>query len=388
MLALLCVTVLLGAAPGTPPIPGARGAHGASSGADHGPPRAVVSQGLGSVSTLAPWLSSPVAFRDAKNRAAISHALHTLANLRHPFFREPGSSSTGVGELFGRQAARAQADFASGHTESARFRVQALTQLCLGCHLREPSRDFVDAAKVVEGLQLTALQRAHYYATMRQFDLALGVWAVELARPVKLESEQFEQLEALRLALRVAVRVKDSAPLAQRLIAPQLERAGLPGFALRELQSWQAAAEGWEAEHFVLSERTPAALVARAASLVKATEAQTHVAAMPEHFLSLLRAASYLDEAMRQDPEGPGRGQALYLLGVVHASISESPLWQLEWMYFEACIRENAGLPLARACGERLQDRTWFIWRTGADMPASTAGALKELLVLAKVSSN
>lgn len=384
MLAVFCVTALLGAAPGGPAAAGA----GVSSRTKHAPPRAVVSQGLRSVSTLAPWLSSPVAFRAAKNRAAIGRSLDVLSHLQHPFFREPGSSSTGVGELFARQAARAESDFAAGHTESARFRVQALTQLCLGCHLREPSRDFVDAARVVEALHLTALQRAQYYATTRQFDLALGVWATELARPVKLEAEQFEQLEALRLALRVAVRVKDSAPLAQQLIGPQLKRAGLPGFAVRELETWQSAAVAWEAEHFVLSERTPAALVSRAASLVAATGAATHTGAMPQHFVSMLRAASYLDEAMRQDPEGPGRGQALYLLGVVHASISESPLWQLEWMYFEACIRENAGTPLAKTCGERLKDRTWFIWRTGADMPASTQGALKELLVLAKVSSN
>lgn len=370
MLAALFTTVLLAAAPSV------------------GAPRAALSQGLGPVSTLAPWLSSPVAFRDPKNQQAIARSLQVLAHLRHPFFREPGSSSTGVGELFSWQAGRAQADFAGGNTESARFRVQALTQLCLGCHLREPNRDFVDVSGAVEGLHLPPLQQARYYATTRQFDLALEAWRVELQRPVELESEQFEQLEALRLALQVAVRVKDNAQLAQQLIAPQLERAGLPGFALRELEAWQAAALAWEEEHFVLSERTPLALVARARALVAATGAASNTGSMPQHFLSLLRAASYLDEAMRQDPQGPFRGEALYLLGVVHASISDSSLWQLEWMYFEACIRENAGTPRATVCAERLKDRTWFIWRTGADMPASTQGALKELLVLAKVSSN
>ena len=53
-------------------------------------PRAVMTQGLGSVSTLAPWLSSPTAFRDPKNRPAISRSLQVLAHLQHPFFREPG----------------------------------------------------------------------------------------------------------------------------------------------------------------------------------------------------------------------------------------------------------------------------------------------------------
>jgi hypothetical protein len=292
-----------------------------------------------------------------------------------------------MGDLFGRQAARAQADFAQGRTESARFGVQALTQLCLGCHLREPSRDFVDGAKLVQGLHLPPLQQAQYYATTRQFDLALAVWQVELARPMELESAQFDQLEGLRLALRVAVRVKDDAALTQQLIAPLLERATLPGFALRELQAWQDAALGWQEEHFVLAEQSPQALVDRARALVDATGAATNTGAMPQQFLSLLRAASYLDEAMRRQPEGPFRGEALYLLGVVHASTSDSPLWQLEWMYLEACIRENVGTPRATQCAHRLEDRTWFIWRTGADMPATTQGALRELLVLAGVAT-
>jgi hypothetical protein len=366
----LCLTVLFAATPGGPA------------------PRAAITQGLGPVTTLAPWLWSAQAFRDPKNQRAISRSLQTLAHLRHPFFKEPGSSSTGVGDLFGRQAERAQSDFSAGNTESARFRVQVLTQLCLGCHLREPNRDFIDPSKSVEGLRLPPLQRAQYFATMRQFDLALEVWRVELQRPAVLESEQFEQFEALRLALKVAVRVKDSPELAQQLMAPLLSRAALPGFAMRELEVWHGAAMAWEAEHFVLAEQQPAALVARARTLVADTWAATNTGSMPQHFLSLLRAASYLDEAMRQEPDGLFRGEALYLLGVVHASISESPLWQLEWMYFEACIRENAGTPRAGICGRRLQDRTWFIWRTGADMPASTQGALKDLLTLAKVAPN
>lgn len=346
-------------------------------------PRGVVTQGLVSVTALAPWLSSPVAFREVKNRKTITGALEVLAHLQHPFFHEPGSSSTNVGELFGTEADLAQREFAAGKTEAARFRVQALTQLCLACHLREPTGDFEDASGAVEGLQLAPLHRAQYFALTRQFELALGVWQAELARPVRLESEQFEQLEALRMALRVAVRVKDDPRLAQQLLAPQLARTKLPGFAMRDLQAWQVAAVAWEHERFVLSQRSPAALVARARELVASTGATTNVSPMPQHFLTLVRAASYLDEAMRQDSEGVFRGEALYLLGVAHATISESSLWKLEWMYFETCIRENAGTLRASMCGERLKERTWSLW--GADMPAPTQGALKALLVLSTV---
>jgi hypothetical protein len=337
------------------------------------------------LAVVTPWLSSPDAFRDPTHHGDIAQSLDTLARLRHPFLRKAGASSASVAQLFGNQAAWARSDFLGGSTESARYRVRSLTQLCLGCHVREPTRDFIDTSKAVEKLQLPPLEQAQYFALTRQFDRALALWRTELPRPMRLDSERFEQLEGLRLALQVAIRSRDDAKLTQQLIAPQLTRTvELPDFAMRELKAWQKDALAWEKERFVLADQTPATLLSRAKLLVEISGVERTVAPVPEHFVSMLRAASYLDELMRQDPEGPLRAEALYLLGVVHPSVSDSPLWQLEWMYFEACIRENPGTAPARRCAERLKDRTWYTWRSGADMPAATRAALGDLMALAK----
>jgi hypothetical protein len=347
-------------------------------------PQPVMREALGALVTLAPLLPNGATFREPAHQKEVTGALDVLVRVKHPFLRKPGASSTGVAELFSKTAAIARDDFAAGRTEPARRQLQGLTQLCLSCHLREPSQDFADAAKVVEQLHLAPLQEAQYCATTRQFDRALALWKTELAKPVKLEAEVFEQLEALKVALEVAVRARDDAKLAQQLIAPQLKRTGLPGFAQRELKQWHRDAVSWEKEGFVMSAQKPAALVTKARALISGTGALQNVAPVAEHFLVLLRAASYLDEALRQDPDGPSRGEALYLLGVVHASVSGPVLWQLEWTYFEACIRENPKTPLAQQCAERLKERTWFNWRTSADMPARTEAALNELLSIAK----
>ena len=368
MLSALCTTALLFASTPAPLVPSA-----------------AMKEALDSLAVVTPWLSSPDAFRDPKHHGDIAQSLDTLARLKHPFMRGAGASSTSVGQLYGSQAAWARTDFLAGSTESARYRVRGLTQLCLGCHVREPTRDFVDAAKAVDKLQLPPLEQAQYLALTRQFDRALELWRTELARPMRLEPERFEQLEGLRLALQVAVRSRDDAKLTQQLLAPQLTRtAELPDFAMRELKAWQKDAVAWEKERFVLGDQTPATLLARAKLLVEGSGVERTVAPVPEHFVSMLRAASYLDELMRQAPEGPLRAEALYLLGVVHPSVSDSPLWQLEWMYFEACIRENAGKPPARLCADRLKDRTWYTWRSGADMPAATRAALGDLMALAR----
>ncbi len=345
---------------------------------------AVMHEALQSVVTMAPWLPSPDAFRDPKNQKAIGQSLDALARLQHPFARGPGTSSAGVATLFARQASAARADFNAGRTEPARYRVEAMTRLCVDCHLREPARDFADAAKVVEGLKLPPLQQARFYAITREVDRALALWRAELPRPTTLDSELFEELDGLRLAVEVAVRSRDDAKLVQQLLAPQLKRSEIPGFAFRELKAWQKDATAWDKERFVLAAQKPAALVARAKALIEKSGAEQNVAALPEQFLTLVRAASYLDEAMRREPDAAFRGQALYLLGVAHASVSDVPLWQLEWMYFEACIRESPGTPQAVACAERLKARTWYTWRRRIDMPAGIETALGELVALSK----
>ncbi|MFZ5439972.1 MAG: hypothetical protein ACOZQL_08175 [Myxococcota bacterium] len=344
---------------------------------------AAMKEALDAVTTLTPWLPSPSAFREPANRQAISGAFDVFARLKHPYLRKAGAPSAGVANLFATQAERARFDFERGNTESARRRAQAMTQLCIGCHLSEPRGDFAGAAKVVEALRLPPLQRAEYFASTRQIDRALEVWRAELVRPVKVESELYEQLDALRLAVRVVVSAKDDPKLVQQLLAPQLKRKELPPFVRRELERWLQDAVAWEKEGFSKAAQKPAALLEKAKVLLEASGAEKNVAPVPEQALKCLRAASYLDEAMRQDAEGPQRAELLYFSGVAHGAVPDPALWELEWTFFEACIRENPGTPIAQVCAERLKERTWFAWRVGVDIPASTHAALGALMALA-----
>ena len=385
MLTALCLTAVVLAAPDAGPVAPDAGVAPAPTKTQLSVSQqpAVMAEALDAALTIAPWLPSPGAFRDPANQKAIGSSLEVLSRLRHPFMRGPGASSTGVAELFTQQATTARLDFASGGTEAARRRAQGLTQLCIACHVREPRRDFLDPEKRVEGLHLPPLQQAHFYAVTRQFDRALEVWKAELAKP-RPETDVFEELESLRLAIRVAVRARDDAKLVQQLLAPQVKRTELPGFTRRELKLWQVDAAAWEKESFALATQKPEALVARAKQLAEASGALTNITPASEHFIKLLRAASYLDEAMRQEPQAASRGDALYLLGVVHGAVADLSLWQLEWAYFENCVRENPATTLAVTCAERLKDRTWFNWRSGSDMPAATQVALNELMAIAR----
>lgn len=339
---------------------------------------------LDAVVTVTPWLSSPDAFRDPANARAVTSSLDTLSRLKHPLFAAPTASPSAVAELFGRQATVAQTDFASGATERARYRLRALTQVCLGCHLRAPKRDFADLEGKVAKLELPPLQKAELFATTRQFDRAIAVWRAELVKPARLETDLFDQLDALRLAVRVAVQSRDDPKLAKELISAQLKRPQLPAFVARELAGWEKDVTAWEKERFGITSQPPASLMSRARTLVEDSGALATVTPVPERFVALLRAAAYLDEALRQAPDGPHRAEALWLLGVANASLFDTPLWQLESMYLEACVRENPGTPRAVGCATRLRERAFYSYRARADIPPEVWTTLGELSALAK----
>lgn len=343
-----------------------------------------MSQVMESLATLQPLLANPEAFRAPENTQRVAQALELLAKVEHPFNRGVPMPSGNVEQLFTRQAAAAALDYSRGRHEAARQRGRTLSQLCIGCHASEPAKDFADAEKKAEALKLTPLQQAQFYATTRQVDRALALWKVELAKPVKQDPELFEQLDALRLALRVLVPMKDEARDVRALLVPQLTRKELPEFVRGELAAWEKDAKAWEAERFVAKGKTAAELLAKAKGLVAASQAEKVITAQPMHFVKLLRAASYLDEALRREPTGAQRGELLYLLGVAAATTTDIPLWELEGMFLEACIRENPHTPRAATCAARLKARTYVTWNNNRDIPADVWRGMTELMALAQ----
>ena len=151
-------------------------------------------------------LASPAAFRDLRNTDAIASSLATLAQVRHQFPQgQTAPPAASIALLFNEACSAPAADFSQGRTDSARLRVQGLTALCLGCHARQvaPS-DFAQAGRAAEGMGLSPLERAQFFAATRQFDVALALWGDALSAAGKTDAYAFEQWQALRSAMSVA----------------------------------------------------------------------------------------------------------------------------------------------------------------------------------------
>ncbi|MBL8921743.1 MAG: hypothetical protein JNJ54_22985 [Myxococcaceae bacterium] len=337
---------------------------------------------LTSVVTLQPLVASPVAFRDPANAARIRAALDVLTPLEH-FFVKPGPTTpaTGIASLFARELQRSRRDFDEGRTEDARMRLRSITSLCNGCHQREPEKDAKAPILQLDGLPLTPLERASVFAATRQLDRALAEWDRIFSTKPANDVDAFEQTEALRFALSVAVQGKDDPAIAIALLEKNKARAELPRFTTVQMAQWLVEAKAWQAEKFEAAKQKPAALVARAKALMANSGIDKGPTADDARLVSHLRAAGYLQEALRREPAAPFRGEALYLLGVVSSAVADPTLWRLEWITLESCVRENPKTELARKCADRLTERTFFSYtgRGGLDVPA---GVLAELGVL------
>ncbi|MDX2012791.1 MAG: hypothetical protein SFW67_21510 [Myxococcaceae bacterium] len=342
---------------------------------------------LTAVVGLTPLLSSPPAFRDPANAPRIRAALDVLSPLEHFFSKPQGATDSAIATLFAREVSRARTEFDAKDTEAARFRLRAVTSMCFGCHVRTPTeQDVAAAAPLVEALALPPLERAAFFATTRQFDRALAEWQAALAQPPKNDVEAFEQAQAVRAALVVIIQGQDDAKATIALLARNSARPELPGFMTRQMARWLTEAKGWQAERFDASRKAPAELVARARALLANSGITKSPTPDENRLVSHLRAAGYLQEALRREPQGSFRGEALLLLGTVAAATTDPSLWRLEWILLEACVRENPKTPLARQCAERLSERTWLAYtsRSGLDVPGDVGVALGELNALAR----
>ncbi|MBE2254320.1 MAG: hypothetical protein IAE78_32625 [Myxococcus sp.] len=340
---------------------------------------------LAAVITLQPLVASPVGFRDPANAAKIRQSLEVLAPLEHFFTKR--SPSAGIATLFARELRAANDEYQRRGYEAARIRLRSLTSLCFGCHLREPTdADLATSSAALDALDLTHLERASFFASTRQFERAFTEWNQAFTVKPKNDVEAFEQTEALRQALSVTVQGLDDPKRTVALLAQNKDRPELPGFVTRQMVRWLVEAKAWQAEKFDARKKTPPQLVARAKALIDVAGTAKSVAPDDMRLVSHLRAASYLQEALRREPDASTRGEALYLLGVVSAATADPHLWRLEWITLESCIRENPKTELARRCAERLTERTWFSYtgRGGLDLPPGVGAELGELNALAR----
>jgi hypothetical protein len=174
----------------------------------------------------------------------------------------------------------------------------------------------------------------------------------------------------------VIVRAKNDPVLAMAVLDEVSARKDLPDVAKQRVAALQAEVKTWQAEAFDSATASSDVLIAKSEELVKSGGD-----------VALLRASASLSRALTLNPKHAKRPQALYLLGVSAAKVRSPLLWDLDLLYFEACVRENPKSASAKQCFNSFNERLvlGFSGSAGTRIPPDEQARLDQLKALAGV---
>lgn len=354
------------------------------------PTKAVMRGALEALLGLEPLVANPEQLRDPAKAAEVNRRLDVLANLTHAFpadakAQEPATAA--LSGLFAQYALETRRRLTFGDRDTVPSRVRTLTSLCFGCHTRERSAaDFEDVEKRLGALELAPSDKAQFLAATRQFDKAVDAYGAIIAAPAKSERALLTQARAIRDLLTILVRVKDDPKAAEVFLEGLSTRGDVAPYLKHSISAWRRDVALWKKEHFDARKATAKELFGKAKALVqKANGPRTY---LPDEAneVAYLRASAYLNLALNKAPTFPQRGEALFLLGLCAGALKSPLTWDVDLLFFEACVRENPKTALAKQCFTQLSDRLYFGYTgsSGTHLPDDELERLATLRALAE----
>ena len=338
---------------------------------------------------IQPFIVNGERFKAPEHKKEITRDLKTMSSLKHVFPKkmveeEPGI--VGIAELFVDYMKDTEKRYHEGNFEYARHRLATVTGFCFSCHTRvSTSRNFEDFQKRIEGGKYSPYEKAEMYASTRQWDKALSSYDSVLTTKPKDELGVIKYTRGLRHALSISVRVKKDPNETVNLLNKVAKQDDLAEFVRRFVSHWQKDARYW-ASNPDPKEMTGEQKVERARELIDRAAKLQAFPADENGDVSYLRASNLLHEALDNAPKGKFRGEALYLLGMCYYALQDPTLWDLDKIYFEACIRENAHSDLSKKCFHKYAEKIYlgYSGSAGTFIPDDEAKRMAQLRKLAE----
>lgn len=354
------------------------------------PTQAMMRGALDALFGLEPLVAHPERLRDPLQADDINRRLDALASLKHAFpadakAQEPATAA--LSGLFSQYANETRRRFTFGDRETVPARVRTLMSLCFTCHSRERApADYQDMEKHLEAMKLSPFDKAQYLAATRQFDKAVDAYGAVIAQPAKDEKALLIQARAIKDLVTLLVRVKDDPKATEAFLEGLGKRDDLAPFLRRPVAAWRKDVAAWRKEGFDAQKASAKDLFARGKALVQKSSGARSYLPDETYEVTWLRASAYLNLALNKDPKLPQRGEALFLLGLCAGALKSPLLWDVDLLFFEACIRENPKSVLARQCFTQLSDRLYFGYTgsSGTHLPEDELERLATLRALAE----
>ena len=334
-------------------------------------------------------------FSDPKNSARIEETASTLKDRAHDVGRmrekaPDGDPSLGIFAAYLQdESGRAYEAWKSGHKEYARSLFRGMAATCVACHSRTAAGsklkwDF--STGFARGL--SNLQQAELLAAGRSFDAALVEFEKIVADPELAKTRPTDWNRALRFALAISIRTQRDPAKALAIVEKASKMSGVPQTSKASMRDWTRSLKAWRAEKATgkIEPSTEAQLNREAHRLMDLARAtQRHPMDRAADVL-YLRASSTLHQQLQVAPEGEKSGEALQLLGLSYGVLRDFDLWDLNEVYYEACIHRAPHSETAEGCYRHLEESVvaGYTGSAGTDVPG---GAKKKLETLRKLAA-
>jgi tetratricopeptide (TPR) repeat protein len=267
----------------------------------------------------------PEAFQDPGNQVQIRSALQALVANASELESHGGGLNASYG-YFRRSLARDAQDalnrYNQGQYMGARFVISRITENCISCHTKLPSKQEFDLGKeFINQKQIRKLkpeERVQIEVALRQFHAALNTYEQLFADP-EMTPENLSLLSAFSGYLKVCVGVLDDPQRAIETLTKYSERADLP-------EPFKSLVTGWIAElRAVDLQKAKGNELAVSKKLIEDAEASRKHPSDRSRLVDYIVASTLLHRYIETNPSQPvDVAEAYYLMGIAEARISRS----------------------------------------------------------------
>ncbi len=342
---------------------------------------------------LMPYMHSEKAYLEKDNDSKIRDLLSKLNKLTHSI-EKPKDAFDGdptlplVAGLLKGELNRVESEFKRGRKSYSRSVLRTIPGYCVACHSRGSGPDFSALKDFNPPENLSRLERGEAYASVRNFDRALGEFQAVVSDETAAQVTPFDWERAARLSILLLVRVKNEPARALEVVERMIRTESSPEYLRSDAVEWKKSLNTWIKESKKRFSTEEGYYVELKRLLAQAQSMQKYPADRVGE-IAYLRLSSMTHEMLRKYPRGKHFADGMLMLGMSYEALRNLDLWSYHEVLYEGCIHSDPHSATARACYSKLEESVFigFSGSAGLSIPSDVKDRLGELKRLSQPES-
>lgn len=245
----------------------------------------------------------------------------------------------------------------SGNVGVAKSIIRSTSNYCISCHTRNDQGIQNTAGFLaVDVGDLKGIEKADYFAAVRQFLPALDAYDQILTSPHFSETNTKEWTTGMKKSLAIAVRVERSPSRTLELISRVFDAKSVPLSFREAALNWRRATKEWRDTEKKETSMNNVEKIKEARLLVRKGQLSIQDAWNREAgLIYFLRASSLLNDILIKQNGASDYSEALYLSGLSAEALRDVNLWTFDEIYYESCIRSKPHSENSKKCFARYE---------------------------------